>query len=187
MFFTKAGEHNTEETVKLALKKAKELGIKDIVAASCEGETIKKILAFKDSDLNLVCVTHHTGFKEPGINEMKSEVRKELTEKGVKILTTTHLFAGVDRAIRNHFGGVYPAEIMAQTLRIFGQGVKVAVEIAVMALDAGLIPYGKEIISIGGTASGADAAIVIKPAHSNYFFNTEVKEIICMPRDKKPE
>lgn len=118
---------------------------------------------------------------------MGHEMRENLTKKGVKVLTTTHLLAGVDRAIRNQFSGVYPAEIMAQTLRIFGQGIKVAVEIAVMALDAGLIPYGKEIVSIGGTSSGADAAIIITPAHSNNFFATEVKEIICMPRNKKLE
>ena len=115
---------------------------------------------------------------------MAAETREILQQQGVKLLTTTHLFAGVDRAIRNRFGGVYPAEIMAQTLRIFGQGVKVAVEIACMALDAGLIPYGKEVISIAGTASGADAAIVVLPAHSNHFFDTEVREIICMPRQK---
>lgn len=187
MFFERAGEHNTEQTIKLALKKAEERDIKDIVVASCEGETAEKLLSLNNSGLNIVCVTHHTGFREPGINEMSEEMRQKLTAQGVKVLTTTHLFAGVDRAIRNQFGGVYPAEIMAQTLRIFGQGVKVAVEIAVMALDAGLVPYGQEIISIGGTSSGADAAVVIKPAHSNHFFATEVKEIICMPRDKKLE
>lgn len=187
MFFERAGEHNTEETLKLALQKAEAKGIKDIVVASCEGETAEKLVSLAPSRFNIVCVTHHTGFREPGVNEMSEEVRKKLKDQGVKVLTTTHLLAGVDRAIRNHFGGVYPAEIMAQTLRIFGQGIKVAVEIAVMALDAGLIPYGKEIISIGGTGSGADAAIIITPAHSNNFFATEVKEIICMPRNKKQE
>ncbi|SHG52589.1 hypothetical protein SAMN02745221_00395 [Thermosyntropha lipolytica DSM 11003] len=185
MFFDKAGEHNTEATLKLALKKAEEKGIKNIVVASCEGDTAFKLLSLAENRFNIVCVTHHTGFREPGVNEMSEETRQKLIAQGVKVLTTTHLLAGVDRAIRNQFGGVYPAEIIAQTLRIFGQGIKVAVEIAVMALDAGLIPFGQEIISIGGTSSGADAAIVIQPAHSNHFFATEVKEIICMPRNKK--
>lgn len=151
------------------------------MVASNSGKTCKKLLG---KGFNLVCVTHQVGFAGPGVDEMEAAVREELLQQGVKILTTTHLLAGVDRAIRFKFGGVYPAEIMAQTLRIFGQGVKVATEIAVMALDAGLIPYGQEVIAIGGTAEGADAAIVVLPAHSNRFFDTEIREIICMPRSK---
>ena len=54
-----------------------------------------------------------------------------------------------------------------------------------MALDAGLIPYNKEIVAIAGTVRGADAAIVVKPAHANHFFDTEIREIICMPGNKK--
>lgn len=186
MYWSQAGEHNTDDTIQMALNRAEELGIKHLVVASCQGKTVQKILAYK-KDLNLVCVTHHVGFDQPGKDEMDNNMRSYLAENGVKLLTTTHLFAGVDRALRFQFGGVYPAEIMAQTLRIFGQGVKVAVEIACMALDAGLIPYGQEIVSIAGSARGADAAIVITPQHSNHFFDTQVKEIICMPRNKKIE
>lgn len=186
MFFEKAGAHNTDQTIELAIKRATELNIKNIVVASCAGNTIKKLLPYKN-EFNLVCVTHHVGFKEPGGDEMDTHTREFLQSEGIKVLTTTHVLAGVDRAIRNHFGGVYPAEIMAQTLRIFGQGIKVAVEISIMALDAGLIPYGEEIIAIAGSATGADAALVIEPRHANRFFDTEVKEIICMPRNKKSE
>lgn len=183
MFWEKPGEHNTDSTLLLALERADQLGINDLVVASCTGYTINKLRP-QAQGYNIVCVTHHNGFEEPGINEMDDETRQELQKSGIKVLTSTHLLAGVDRAVRNKFGGVYPAEIMAQTLRLFGQGVKVAVEVAVMALDAGLIPFGEEIISMGGSASGADAAIVIKPAHSNHFFDTEIREIICMPRIK---
>ena len=73
-------------------------------------------------------------------------------------------------------------EIVAHTLRRMGQGVKVAVEVSVMAADAGLIPTGGEVIAIGGSGKGADAAIVLKPAHMNNFFDLEILEIIAMPR-----
>jgi hypothetical protein len=63
--------------------------------------------------------------------------------------------------------------------------MKVAVEIAIMALDAGLIPYGKEIIAIAGTGQGADTAVVCLPAHGKDFFSFELREIICKPRLKK--
>lgn len=189
MFFDKAGSQNTEAVIDLALKRAGQLNISHMVVASNRGDTVQQLLEkCRDKQkLNLVCVTHHNGFAKPGENEMDPSTRKNLLDQGVQVLTTTHFFAGADRAVRNQFGGVYPAEIMAQTLRIFGQGVKVAVEIAVMALDAGLIPYGQEVIAIGGSSQGADAALVIEPAHSNHFFSTQVKEVICMPRNKKSE
>ncbi|MDN5364507.1 MAG: uncharacterized protein PWQ91_1569 [Eubacteriales bacterium] len=180
MYFTEKGPANTDRTISLALKRAEELDIRHIVVASSSGETARKLVG---SGFNIVCVTHHVGFAGPGQDEMSPEVRQELINAGVKVLTTTHLFAGVDRALRLKFGGVYPAEIIAQTLRLFGQGVKVAVEIAVMALDAGLIPYGEEVIAIGGTGEGADSAIVVQPEHSHHFFNTRIKEIICKPRE----
>jgi hypothetical protein len=184
VYWDNAGASNTEETIQLAINRALELGIRHLVVASNKGENLKKVL-LKSSDLNIVGVTHHVGYAGPGVDEMPANIREELGAQGVKLLTTSHLFAGVDRAIRTQFGGVYPAEIMAQTLRIFGQGVKVAIEIAIMALDAGYIPHGEDIISIGGTARGADAALIIRPAHSNKFFQTEVREIICMPRSKQ--
>ena len=175
------GKNNTEKTVKAALDRARELEIKHIVVASNSGETAE---LFVGKGLDVVCVTHQVGFKDPGEDEMEPEMREKLSNQGVKILTTTHLLAGVDRALRFKFDGVHPAEIVASSLRLLGQGFKVCVEISVMALDSGLIPYGEEVIVVGGTNRGADAACVIVPAHSSQFFDTQVKEIICLPREK---
>ncbi|WP_054694063.1 pyruvate kinase alpha/beta domain-containing protein [Syntrophomonas palmitatica] len=184
MFWEYAGRQNTQGTLDLAIARARALNLQYLLVASCSGETAQLALE-QGAGLEIICVTHHNGFQNPGENEMDPAVRQELMQKGVKVLTATHFFAGADRALRNQFGGVYPSEIMAQTLRIMGQGLKVAVEIAIMALDAGLIPYNQEVVSIGGTIEGADTAIVAAPAHSKNFFKTEVREIICMPRSKK--
>jgi len=181
IYWTEKGKGNTENTVNAVLDRAKELGIKHIVVASNSGTTAE---LFIGKGLEVACITHQVGFKEPGDDEMDPEERKSLQEKGIKILTTTHLLAGIDRALRFKFEGIYPAEIVASALRMLGQGFKVTVEISVMALDAGLIPYGEEIISVAGTGRGADTAIVVAPAHSSQFFDTKVKEIICMPREK---
>ena len=51
-----------------------------------------------------------------------------------------------------------------------------------MAADAALIPTDTEVIAVGGSGKGADAACVIKPAHMNNFFDLEIREIIAMPR-----
>lgn len=181
MYWATKGPENTEKTVMAALKRADELNVRRIVVASNTGATARKLIG---AGREIVCVTHQVGFNAPGEDEMGNEIRAVLEERGVKVLTATHLLAGVDRALRFKFQGVYPAEIIASTLRMLGQGVKVCVEIGCMALDAGLIPYGEEIVAVAGTGRGADTACVIVPAHSQYFFDTQIKEIICMPRGK---
>ncbi|MEO0084275.1 MAG: pyruvate kinase alpha/beta domain-containing protein [candidate division WOR-3 bacterium] len=181
-YFKKPGKINTIETLKLALQRAKELKIKDIVLASSKGWTAKQITKMDIAGLNVVCVTHHAGFEKPGQVELTDETKKLLEAKGIKVFRGTHFFSGVARAMRMEFGGVYTGEIVANTYRTLGEGMKVCVEIAIMALDAGLIPFGKEIIAIAGTGTGADTAIVLYPAYGRRFFDTQIAEIICKPR-----
>jgi hypothetical protein len=181
MFYWPApGAANTAGTLASALSRAKELNIAHIVVASCSGRTAAQL---EGCGLIVVCVTHQVGFTSPGNDEMAPDVRERLQNAGIKVLTTTHLLAGPDRALRIKFGGVYPAEIIAATLRMFGQGVKVCVEVSIMALDAGLIPYGVDVAAVGGTAAGADTALVLRPAHSQNMLDTKIREIICKPRD----
>lgn len=182
MYWKQMGKQNTEKTVEVAVNTAKKQGIKNLVIASNEGDTVFKVLEQKNIEkFNLICITHHSGFREAGKNEMDSDIREKLKKSGVKVYTGTHVLAGVDRSLRKKFGGLYPPEIMANTLRMFGQGTKVCVEISIMALDAGLIPYNKNIIAIGGTGRGADTAVIIRPGHSNNVFETKVIEILCRP------
>jgi hypothetical protein len=183
-YWDKPGKENTERTIDAALKRANELGIRHFVVASCEGNTAKQ-LCEKSREIEIVAVAHQAGFRDPGKCEMPKEVEEELVKRGVKVYTGTHFFGGLGRAIRMKFGGLEVDELAANTLRIFGHGAKVAIEIAIMALDAGLIPYDQEIISIGGTGQGADTAIVCLPKHGKDFFSFEVREIICKPRVKK--
>jgi len=181
IYFEAPGKQNTEPMLELAKNYAQAEGIKDIVVASTTGETgVKASKVFKG--FNLVVVSHHVGFQEPGVWELKEENRRKILENGAKILTATHALSGVERAIRKEFGAIMPLEIMAHTLRLFGEGTKVCVEITIMAADAGLIPVDREVIAIGGTTTGADTALVIKPATASRFFELQIREIIAKPR-----
>ena len=179
MYFEHAGKVNTDEAIKLAIKTAKSRDIKTIVVASNSGATAK--LLINKGDFNIVCVSHVNGFAKPGENEMSPDARKELRDAGIEVLTTTHLLSGAERGISHKFGGVYPVEIIAHSLRMLGQGIKVCVETTVMALDAGLVPYGTPVISIGGSGTGADTVAIITPSHANSIFETKIHEIICKP------
>lgn len=179
MYFETAGKANTSEVIKEAVSAAQKKGIRYIVAASNSGYTADFL---KGCGLNAVIVTHVYGFRENGENEMPDDKRKELEDSGMKVVTAAHALSGAERSLSRKFSGVYPLEIIANTLRIFGQGTKVAVEVSTMAMDAGAIPYGEEIVAIGGTGRGADTAVVIRPQYSSNIMDTRICEIICKPR-----
>jgi hypothetical protein len=50
----------------------------------------------------------------------------------------------------------------------------------VMAADAACAPTSEDIISLGGSGKGCDAALVLKAAHQNNFFDLRVREVIAM-------
>lgn len=180
MYFEKPGKENTERTIKLAVNAANEKGIKYIVVASNEGDTAMHL---KDCGLNVIVVTHSNGFTKNVAQELSEEKRKELEQCGFKVYTATHVLSGAERGLSKQFGGISPVEIIAYSLRMLGQGVKVGVEIATMALDGGLIPYGEDIIAVGGTGRGADTAIILRPAYASDILHTKIKEIICKPAE----
>ncbi len=180
MYFDKPGKDNTDQTLKLAADRAKELSINEVVVASTSGFTASKAIEIFDG-YRITAVTYHSGFKEPFKNEMSADVKADLQNKGIAVLAASHALSGLERSIAKKHSGAYPVLIIADTLRLFGQGVKVAVEVAVMAADAGALTGG-DIIAIGGSGHGADAALVLKPAHQNNFFDMRIREIICKPR-----
>ncbi len=179
MYFENTGRENSREAAELALRTAEERGIRHIVVASNTGETAR--LLINDKGIGITMVTHAYGFAEDGKNELRDEVRAELENRGVRVLTTTHVLSGAERGIRRVFGGISPVEVIAQSLRLLGQGTKVCVEISVMALDAGFIPFGEPIIAVAGSNGGADTALIVTPAHAAKIFDVKINEVICKP------
>ncbi|MFC1995687.1 pyruvate kinase alpha/beta domain-containing protein [Chloroflexota bacterium] len=180
VYFENPGNENTYEVLRIARQRAEELDIKTILVASTRGDTaIKAVEVFKG--LRAIIVTHATGFLDPDTQQFTEENRKIVEDKGGILLTTTHAFRGVSRAVRDKFNTITTVDIMASTLYILGQGFKVACEIAMMAADSGLARTDEEVISIGGSNLGADTAVVLKPVNSHHFFDFKIKEILCKP------
>lgn len=181
VYYQQAGADNTQRTLLLALERAEALGIEDIVVATTSGNTglaAARLFAGR----NLVIVSHSTGFGTPNEQELEPALRDQIETLGARVLTCQHAFGGVGRAIRRKFGSYQIDEIIAFTLRSLGQGTKVACEITLMAVDAGLVPAEKEVIAIGGTGRGADTAAVIYSANSQDLFDLRILEILCKPR-----
>jgi hypothetical protein len=179
-YFGKPGKDITERVLQIAKVRAQELGITSIVVATTRGDTgLRATEVFEG--FSLVLVTHSTGFKETNQQELTQANRKAIEARGGRILTCQHAFGGVGRAVRKKLGTYELEEIVAYTLRTFGEGMKVVCEIAVMAADAGLIRVGEPTICVAGTGRGADTAVVLKPANAQAFFDMRIMEVLCKP------
>ena len=180
VYFDKPGEENTEAVLSIAKRRAEELGIRTILVASTVGNTAVRAVAAL-SGFRVIVVTESTGIRQPNVQEFTEENRRIVESKGGVILTTSHTFAGVSKAMREKFNTVVIGDIISNTLSIFGQGMKVACEIAMMAADCGLVRTEEDISAIAGTSIGADTAIVLRPVNSNRFFDLKIKEFLCKP------
>jgi hypothetical protein len=179
LYFEQPGKGNTDATLQIARERALALGCQQVVVASTHGYTAKRAReAFDGLDVEIIAVSICAGFEEMGWT-MSPEERAELESLGITVLTSIHAL-GDD--VSDAFGGRAPNRIVRMTLYRFCQGMKVAVEVAIMAADAGLLDMSREVIVVAGTGEGADTAIVLKPAYALKFGQLEIREILAKPR-----
>ena len=179
-YFEKRGKKNTGKTLELAKRRALELDIRKVVIASTHGySALQAAQVFSDTDVRIIAVSISPTFDDMGW-KMSEQERKQVEAAGVMVLTGLHALA--DGVVEGFYGENTPGTIVADTLRFFSQGMKVAVEISIMALEAGLIQPDKEIIAIGGTDEGVDTAIVAVPAFARKIKEYKICEILCKPR-----
>ena len=183
-YFDKQGEDYTDELI-LAVKDKLDIckNIKHIVIASASGKSALKLYEAVGDKVKIINVTHHYGFSGPNESDISEEMIEKLENEGIVTYFGLHAFSGATRGVTNKYGGFGPLDVVADTLRMFSHGVKVAGEISIMACDAGLIPAGEEIIAIGGRGHGVDTAVILTPVNGKDLFNMKFHEIIAMPRD----
>jgi hypothetical protein len=81
-----------------------------------------------------------------------------------------------------------PEEIVRETLYAFGQGLKVAVEVVLIAVTSGHLEPFQDVIAVGGTHRGVDTAIVMNATYPNHIFSQDadkrlkIREILCKPK-----
>ncbi|NHI92905.1 MAG: hypothetical protein EAX96_10425 [Candidatus Lokiarchaeota archaeon] len=185
LYFEKAGPQNTDNVLQIVKKKAEEKKIKDIILASTTGETALKAMKIFDSkSYNLVAVTHASYFIKGQYQELKDENKKILLDHKVKIVTGVHALSGIGRSYRSD---IKPpiwsfTDLLGRTFRsILGDGFKVCIEVALMAVDSGVVTLDNDILSIGGKGTGADTALLLTPASTSNFLDLKIKEIVCKP------
>ena len=179
-YFSKPGKANTNSVIAAVKAMVTESGIKHVVVATTSGATALALAKALQKKATVIAVTYHAGWHGDDIVAIKPQARKALEKAGVPLVMCSHALSGISRSVSRKFGGPNYPELIAATYKAFGEGVKVAVEVSVMAADAGLVPTDRNIIAVGGTGNGCDAAIVLRTAHQNSFSTLRVREIIAM-------
>lgn len=183
LYFEKPGRENTEACLQVVREQINTYGYKHLVVASTEGHTgLLFSESLKGYGINIVVVTHSAGFKSPNTLEITAEIKRQIEANGAKVYTGTMITHNIETSFSSKFQGIYPTLIVSQTLRRFGEGPKVCCEIVMMAVDAGLIPEGEEVLAVAGTAKGADSVLLIRSAASKRFLELKVLEILAKPR-----
>jgi uncharacterized protein len=179
-YFEKPGAGNTNAVLEMVSLRAEQLGISKIIIPSYSGKSALRAAGMVDP-AKIIVVSTAYGLEKPNAQAMKETMRNKLLAMGMQVVTGTHAFGGVGRSVRKKLGAYQVDEIIAYTLRIFGQGTKVAIEAALMAADAGWVRTDEDIISTGGSSSGLDTAFVLQPANASSFLDIKIREVICKP------
>ena len=192
-FFNQPGGINTPQVKQAVQSRIKAHDITKILVASDSG---RLALEFKKElpEQTVVCVTFdqetRRKYKKPDL------LKKELAASGITVVDTvkeplTHELVFQNWWERKNI--VLPgesADLFWMTLIcVGGHGLRTAVEIVFMAVDAGVVQTGEKVLSVAGTVWGADSALVMKASKfedavgGHPLSRMKIEEILAMPRE----
>ncbi|WP_229770480.1 pyruvate kinase alpha/beta domain-containing protein [Halorhabdus sp. CBA1104] len=171
---------DTDAVLDEALDYAQSEPIDAVCVASTSGQTGTKAAERFGGDL--VVVGHSYGYDVANEQELAADHVETIEDAGGEVFTGPMVFSNLGSAIAQK-EGFSSHELVADVLRLFGQGTKVAVECPLMACDAGLVDAGDRVLSIAGTGEGADTILVVEAVNSREFFDSRVLEVVAKPAD----
>lgn len=159
IYFEVAGKENVDKSLELVKRMAEEHGTKNVIVASITGFTARKAFeVFKDMDVTLTVVGTER-------NRFSTDLQRKLEEEGHHVCFSREV------------SYLYP-DLVKLAFRRFSEGVKVAVEVGMIAAQKRFVSTEEDVICVGKW----DTALIIKPATSDNFSELKVRELICMPR-----
>ena len=174
VYFEKPGQENTSAVFDVVDRALSELDVHKVVLASTRGDTARFAMdRYKGQDVRLIVIPHQYGFG-PG-QRFPPELVERARQEGHEVYFGTMLFH------QEKIFGQGPAQWVANFLRAFCQGVKVCVEILLMAGNAGLVDEEEQVVVVAGTGRGADTALVMTGATSGNLKAMHISRILCKP------
>ena len=171
-YFEKSGEDNTADVLNIALKRYQQGDIEAVVIASSVGKTAKMAAeVFADEKVSLLIV----GEVLEGKQSPPPDVCESMREKGHQVIW------GLPMGAMSKFSRDETPKLVADAYKRVSEGFKVVCEIVLIATSYGYLQAGQKVLSIAGTHSGADTAIVARAAGFAVFKAFQVYEILCKP------
>jgi len=192
-YFDEPGEGNTELVIEAVSQRLEVGGIKKVIVASTSGETAAKFARRLKGKAGLICVSEAPYRREWGEQWpcLKQEFGEELERLNVAVIDKAPYVFHNSVLEAARWPGGFPERLVKETLYCFGQGMKVAVEVALIGVSCGYVTPYEDVIGVGGSGRGADTAIVLRATYPASLFDRdtakrlEIKEIIAMPASKK--
>lgn len=174
-------EEITRETLSLAFSTAIKEKIRNVLIPSTTGFSANIAFLEVPDEITLVVVTHSHGYINNGESEFPKTLRDNLIASRHKLLTATHAFKGLEGYLQKKYGGISLSQAFADGLRLVSPGLKVLIEISVMACDGGILSVNDWIVSCGGPHRGLDTAAIIRPTTSHHMQLLRFARLICFP------
>lgn len=192
-YFEEPGKQNTECVLEAVSKRVDNGGISKVIVASTSGETALKFARALQGKAEVFCVTEAPFRRE--WNEawpcLDAENEEALRKLGATVINNVP-YVFHDSVLEGaRWNAAAPERLVKETLYCFGQGLKVAVEVVLIAVSCGFVPPFEDVIAVGGSSRGADTAIALRGTYPACIFDKdprkrlEIREIIAMPLAKK--
>lgn len=171
VYFDKGGPEHTGATLQAAKNRTDKIDIEAVVVTSSSGKTaLEAARIFDGSDTRVIAVPFQKHLWEK-FSPPDSQMAAECRELGVEFLPDDPVLPLLDEERPD----------IVNAWRTVSQGFKVALQVASMCVDTGLLEPGASVISIGGSGKGADTAIVVQTYGCGDVLKSNVTEIIAMP------
>ncbi len=192
-YFDQPGADNTELVIEAVSQRLKAGGVSTVVVASTSGETAKAFARALKERAELICVSEAPFRREWGEGWpcLPQESAEGLRRLGVTVVDKAPYVFHDSVLEAARWPTAFPERLVKETLYCFGQGMKVAVEVVLMAVSCGHIAPCQDVIGVGGSGRGADTAIVLRATYPACLFDKdpekrlEIREVIAMPVSKK--
>jgi uncharacterized protein len=174
VYFPKGGPERTEATLAAVKARALELKPAAVVVTSTSGKTaLAAAKLFAGTGIRLIAAPfqkHLYDKYSPPDPKLAAECRK----LGVEFLPDEPAVPLLDRERPD----------IVNAWRTVSQGFKVALQVASMCVDTGLLKPGDHVIAVGGSGRGADTAVAVETHGYQDVLKSNVTEIIAMPSHK---
>ena len=192
-YFDEPGEENTKLVIEAVSQRLEVGGIRTVIVASTSGETAVEFAHSLKGKADLICVSEAPYRREWGEEWpcMKQKFKQELEGLGANIIDNAPYIFHNSVLEAARWPGAFPERLVKETLYSFGQGMKVAVEVALTGVSCGYVTPYEDVIGVGGSSKGSDTAIVLRATYPASLFDKdpakrlEIREIIAMPISKK--